>query len=163
MTTTNRPDPSGMTEALAAAVQRYTEANPQSLAQHRKAAAVMPGGNTRTVLYAEPFPITLVKGSGCTVTSLDGREYVDFLGEYTAGLYGHSNEKIKAAVQQALESGWVLGGHTQREEELAKLITQRIPSIELIRFANSGTEANLYAISTALAVTGKRKVVVFEG
>ena len=149
--------------ALVAARTTYTEQNPLSLAQHRKAATVMPGGNTRSVLFSEPFPIALSTASGCTVTSLDGRTYVDFLGEYTAGLYGHSDPTLRAAVLDALDNGWVMGGHIRREEELARLICDRYPSIELLRFANSGTEANLYAISTARAITGKQKVVVFEG
>lgn len=149
--------------ALEAARARFVDANPRSREQHRKAAEVLPGGNTRTSLFSEPFPVTLVRGSGARVTSLDGREYIDFLGEYTAGLYGHSHPALRQTVLDALDNGWVMGGHIRHEEELARLIRDRFPSIELVRFANSGTEANLFAISTARAVTGKNKVVVFEG
>ncbi|MFA7505648.1 MAG: aminotransferase class III-fold pyridoxal phosphate-dependent enzyme [Burkholderiaceae bacterium] len=150
-------------EALETARARYVAANPRSEEQHRKAAEVLPGGNTRTSLFSEPFPLTLVEAQGATLTSLDGRSYIDFLGEYTAGLYGHSNPALRQAILEALDKGWVMGGHIRHEEELARLICKRFASIELVRFANSGTEANLFAISTARAVTGRDKVVVFEG
>ena len=152
-----------LADALEAARARYVADNPLSQAQHRKAAKVLPGGNTRTAIFSEPFPITLTGGRGATVTSLDGRDYIDFLGEYTAGLYGHSNPVLREAVIGALDHGWVMGGHIRQEEELAALICARFPSIELVRFANSGTEANLYAISAARALSGKDKVLVFEG
>lgn len=152
-----------VSQALADAKEQYRRANPKSLAQHQRAAEVMPGGNTRTVIFTDPFPLTLVTGKDARVRSLDGHWYRDFLGEYTAGFYGHSDPRLKEAVQEALERGWSMGGHTEVEAEMASLIQQRFPSMELMRFANSGTEANLYAISTARAVTGRSKVVVFEG
>jgi glutamate-1-semialdehyde 2,1-aminomutase len=149
--------------AVAEAVERYTCSNLKSLAQHQRAARVLPGGNTRTVLFAAPFPITLVSGHEARVVSLDGREYIDFLGEYTAGIYGHSNAVIAAAITEALAAGVVLGGHTQLEERFACLLIERFPSLERLRFTNSGTEANLMAISAAIATTGRQQVVVFEG
>src|SRR5690606_8053244 len=81
--------------ALDAARARFVRANPPSREPHRKAAAVLPGGNTRTSLFSDPFPVTLVRGGGARVPSLDGREYSDFLGEYTAGLYGHSHPALR--------------------------------------------------------------------
>ncbi|RTZ44420.1 aminotransferase class III-fold pyridoxal phosphate-dependent enzyme [Candidimonas sp. SYP-B2681] len=154
---------SSLQDALQDAHARYAAANPKSLAQHRNAAKVLPGGNTRTVLFSDPFPVCVSAAEGCYVHSLDGDVYADYLGEYTAGLFGHSEPAIKEAVQRALDSGWVRGGHIPQEAELASLICERFPSIERVRFANSGTEANLYAIQTARAVSGKNKVVVFEG
>lgn len=161
--TTLTPNPAAILGAIDEAKNRYRAANQKSLTQHQKAARVLPGGNTRTVLFSDPFPITLASAQGCHVTTLDGQICVDFLGEFTAGLYGHSDPVLKQAVQQALDSGWVRGGHIEQEEELASLICERFPSITQIRFANSGTEASLYAFSTARAVTGKNKVMVFEG
>ena len=149
--------------ALVDAKSQYVAANPLSGEQHHKAAKVLPGGNTRTVLFSEPFPITLATGRGCTITSLDGQDYIDFLGDYTAGLYGHSDPTLRQALIGALDHGWVMGGHIRQEEELARLICARFASIDLVRFANSGTEANLYAISAARAISGKNKVMVFEG
>lgn len=150
-------------DALDAARARYVAANPRSREQHRKAAEVLPGGNTRTSLFSEPFPLTLVEAQGATLASLDGREYIDFLGEYTAGLYGHSHPALRQAVLEVLDKGWAMGGHIRHEEELARLIRDRFESIELLRFTNSGTEANLFAIMTCRAITGRDKVMVFEG
>ncbi|MEZ5923735.1 MAG: aminotransferase class III-fold pyridoxal phosphate-dependent enzyme [Hyphomicrobiaceae bacterium] len=152
-----------LASAAAEAEARYITANPKSKARAEKAAESMPGGNTRTVLHYGPFPLTLVSGEGCTVSDLDGHSYTDFLGEYTAGLYGHSHPKLKAAIKQALDGGVVLGGPNAYEAELARLMCERFPSIELIRFCNSGTEANLFAISTARMHTGRDKVMVFNG
>jgi glutamate-1-semialdehyde 2,1-aminomutase len=161
--TAQNPDPAAIQRALDEAKASYRANNPKSLAQHQKAARVLPGGNTRTVLFSDPFPITLASAEGCRVTSLDGRTYIDFLGEFTAGLYGHSDPVLKQAMLQAINSGWVRGGHIEQEEELASLLCERFPSMAQVRFANSGTEANLYAISSARAVSGKSKVMVFEG
>ena len=149
--------------ALADAKAAYVAAHPRSREQHRQAAQVLPGGNTRSVLFSEPFPITLGGGKGCRVTALDGQEYIDFLGDYTAGLYGHSDPVLRQALIGALDHGWVMGGHIRLEEELARLVCARFESIDLVRFTNSGTEANLFAISAARAISGKDKVVVFEG
>ena len=80
-----------LADALADAKARYTATNPRSLARWESARAVMPGGNTRTVLHYDPFPLTMVKGEGAYLTSLDGGRYTDFLNEYSAGLYGHSH------------------------------------------------------------------------
>jgi glutamate-1-semialdehyde 2,1-aminomutase len=93
--------------ALAEAETRYTEANPKSAGRHAGARAAMPGGNTRTVLHFSPFPLTWTKGEGAILTDLDGHQYVDFLGEYSAGLYGHSNPLIQAALKKAIEDGTV--------------------------------------------------------
>ncbi len=149
--------------ALADARERFVTANPASLAAHVEAVAVLPGGNTRTVLFHTPFPLAMVRGEGCRLWDADGHEYVDLLGEYTAGLYGHSNPVIRAALDAALDGGWNLGGHGLAEARLGRLIVDRFPSIDLVRFTNSGTEANLLAVATAIAVTGRRKVLVFDG
>lgn len=149
--------------ALAEAEERFAAANPKSAARQAAAEAVMPGGNTRTVLFYTPFPVTLVKGEGCRVSDLDGHTYVDFLGEYTAGLYGHSHPVILAAIKQALEGGIALGGPNAYEARLASLVCARFPSCERVRFTNSGTEGNLMALGTARTVTGRSHILVFDG
>jgi glutamate-1-semialdehyde 2,1-aminomutase len=146
--------------ALAEARAAYSARYPASAAQHARAREVLPGGNTRTVLYASPFPLTLTGGAGSRVRDLDGNEYIDLVGEYTAGLFGHSHPAIQAAVQAALHDGINLGGHTAAEERFARAVVERFPTVELVRFTNSGTEANLLALATACAVTGRREVLV---
>src|SRR5262249_56867614 len=81
----------------------------------------------------------------------------------SAGLYGHSHPKIMAAAERALKSGIVLGGPNEYEAELSALVKGRFPSVDLIRFTNSGTEANLMALVTARAATGRSHVMAFQG
>ncbi|KAK3716154.1 hypothetical protein LTR37_006599 [Vermiconidia calcicola] len=94
---------------------------------------------------------------------VDGHDYVDLLGEYTAGLYGHSEPIIINAITEAAKKGLSFGSQHEGESVLAALVKQRFPSIDLLRFTNSGTEATLMAISAAKAYTGKKKVLVFDG
>ena len=148
---------------LAQAEQRYVEANPESQRHHEARQRRMPGGNTRTTIHQPPFPLTIVRGEGARLTDADGHEYVDFLGEYTAGLYGHSHPVIVEAIREALAGGIVLGAPNRYEGVLAEAICERFGSIELVRFCNSGTEANLLALSLARAVTGRSGVLVFAG
>jgi glutamate-1-semialdehyde 2,1-aminomutase len=149
--------------ALAEAQDEYRARNPKSLAQYEAACAAMPGGNTRHSIFAEPFPLTMVTGEGARLWDLDGHEYIDFLSEFTAGLYGHSHPAIRRAIDQALDGGWNLGAQGPAEARLAQAICDRFPSIDLVRFTNSGTEANLMAVSLARALTGSNKVLVFKG
>lgn len=152
-----------LAQAVARARDRYVREHPASRAAHEAATRVLPGGNTRTTIFHDPFPLTVRGGSGARLTCVDGHAYVDMLGEYTAALYGHSRPEIRAAIDAALDRGINLGAHGAMEERLASLICERFPSIERVRFTNSGTEANLMAVATAIAVTGRRKVLVMEG
>ncbi|CAF1072193.1 unnamed protein product [Didymodactylos carnosus] len=102
----------------------------------------------------------LISGQGCHLTSIDGHEYLDILGEYTAGIHGHSNPKIIAAIKETVDNGINIS-HNSLEPILAKHIVGRFKSIELVRFTNSGTEANLMAIAAAITFTGRKKVMVF--
>jgi len=153
-------------ESLKSAIEdarsRYATANPLSQAADEKAARHMPGGNTRTILHYDPFPLTMVGGEGAELTDLDGHRYVDFVGEYSAALFGHSDEIIKAAIQRALDGGITMGAPTQFERELAGLLCERFPSLDQVRFCNSGTEANLMALSTVRVVTGRNKLLAFN-
>ncbi len=153
----------GIDAALSAARERYIAANPNSAAAHRQACLSMPGGNTRTVLYYDPFPLRVVSGTGAHITDADGHDYLNFLGEYTAGLFGHSHPVIRAAIDRALDGGVNLSAHNLHEIRLAELICERFSSIERVRFTNSGTEANLMAISSARLHTGRSKVMVMNG
>lgn len=150
-------------EALAAAQRRYAARCPGSRAQFETAVGTMPGGNTRSILYFDPFPICMVRGEGCWLEDIDGHRYVDLLGEYTAGIYGHSHPVVREAIAATVDAGLNLSAQHPAESRLATLIRERYPSIELIRFTNSGTEANLMAVATAVAFTGRRRVLVFEG
>jgi glutamate-1-semialdehyde 2,1-aminomutase len=151
------------TGALDAAVARYVARNPASAARAEHAARVLPGGNTRSVLHFDPFPLVFERGEGQYLWSLDGDRYTDFLGEFTAGLYGHSNPVILDAIRAALDRGISFGGTNALEHELAGLLRRRFPALELMRFTNSGTEANLMALALAVHHTRRREVLVFKG
>ena len=148
--------------ALADAKEAYVRRNPKSLARFVEATGVMPGGNTRTVLHYDPFPAAMVKGEGCRLWDADGAEYVDFLGEYTAGLYGHSHPVIRGAVNRVLDAGIGFGASNLIEPKFARAVCQRF-ALDRVRFTNSGTEANLMALATACAFTRRRGVMVFRG
>jgi glutamate-1-semialdehyde 2,1-aminomutase len=152
-----------LSEALEAARAHYTAANPTSLALHSRAEKSLPGGNTRTVLFYGPFPLRFAGGDGCHLTDVDGHGYVDFLAEYTAGMFGHSHPVIRRAIERALDFGVNIGGHTEHEVHLAEAVTARFPSMQRVRFTNSGTEGNLMAVSLARAFTKRSKVLVFTG
>jgi glutamate-1-semialdehyde 2,1-aminomutase len=149
--------------ALAEAQEEYRARNPKSLAQWEEACIALPGGNTRSAIYVEPFPLTMARGEGSHLWDLDGHEYVDFLSEFTAGVFGHSHPAIRRAIDRALDSGWNLGAQGVAEAQFAAAICARFPSVELVRFTNSGTEANLMAVAAARAITARDKILVFAG
>jgi glutamate-1-semialdehyde 2,1-aminomutase len=149
--------------ALVHARRRYVDANPLSATWAGRAGAVLPGGNTRSVLHFDPFPFRVDSAEGKHLVDVDGHRYVDLLGNYTAGLLGHSPEPVRAAAHAAIDSGWALGAVHPNEVRLAELVVERFESIEQVRFTNSGTEANLMALALATYRTGRAKVVVFEG
>jgi glutamate-1-semialdehyde 2,1-aminomutase len=152
-----------MAVTLADARRRYVDAHPASRQAYQEATGALAGGNTRSTLFFSPFPLAMTGGAGCWMTDLDGHRYLDLLGEYTAGLYGHNHPVIRQAVDAALDAGWNLGAHGVKETALAELLCARFPSLDLVRFTNSGTEANLLALATAVLHTGRRSVLVFDG
>jgi glutamate-1-semialdehyde 2,1-aminomutase len=148
---------------LAAAERRFTAANPLSQARHERARAVLPGGHSRQTLYFVPFPLTIARGAGARITDLDGHEYLNLVGDYAAGLYGQHCEPIRSAVLETLRSGLSLSGPNTHEVELAELISERIPSMEQVRFCNSGSEACLFAAQLARHATQRPALLVFNG
>ena len=149
--------------AYGEAEEAFRARTPNSLAAHERAAEVMPGGNTRTVLHYAPYPLVFARGEGAHLWDADGHKLVDFLGEYTAGLYGHDNIVIQSAIETAVRDGIVLGGPNLMEARLARAVVDRFPALELVRFTNSGTEANLMAIGAARAFTGRPKLMAMQG
>jgi len=155
--------PSVLDNRLAELQAAFIADNPASQRQFDAHARHMPGANSRSVLFYAPFPLTIVRGEGATLWDADGHAYDDFLAEYTAGVYGHSAPEIRDAVIEAMESGINLTGHNMLEGRLASLICERFPQIQQLRFTNSGTEANLMAVTAALHYTKRSKIVTFSG
>ncbi len=152
----------GLEEVIREAELNYIAANPKSQEKWHAACEVMPGGNTRGVLFYPPFPITIEHGEGAYMWDVDGHRYTDYLGDFTACLYGHSNPIIRQAVAEALENGISYGAHNVFEERLAHAVCARFPSIELVRFTNSGTEASMMSVLAAISITGRTRIMAFE-
>lgn len=108
-------------------------------------------------------PPFLVSGRGSKVRDAEGREYIDYVGSWGPLILGHADEEVRAALAQALERGWTFGAPTPAEIELAEIVCAMVPSIDVVRMVNSGTEATLSAIRLARGVTGRDKIVKFSG
>ena len=151
-----------LTDTLTKARSNFADRNPQSRKQYDQARQFLPGGHTRTVLTHAPFPLTFAAGKESWLHDVDGHTYIDMLGDYTAGLLGHSEHRVIDAVATALKINTSVGGIHPAEARLAQLMCERF-ALDRVRFTNSGSEANLMAITTALQATGRDKVLVFHG
>lgn len=144
-------------------VERYEARTPGSAALFRRATRVLPGGSTRTTVFSEPYPPYIARASGAVLTDVDGNEYLDFLGNYTSLIMGHAHPDVVAAVEAQVRRGSSFAAPTELEIELAEEISLRVPSIERIRFTNSGTEATMFALRLARAHTGRDTIAKFAG
>lgn len=144
-------------------LRRYQERTPKSGALHQRASRVMPGGDTRTGTFHLPYPIFVSRGQGCRLWDADGNEYLDFLNNFTSLLHGHANPTVQEALVAQAARGTVHGTANELQVELAELLSGRVPSVERIRFCNSGTEATLFALRAAKAFTGRSKIMKMEG
>lgn len=141
----------------------YRRRTPGSAALHEAAKRVIPGGESRTAAYFSPYPLFMEQGEGCRLTDVDGNRYVDFLNNYTSQIHGHANPLITEAVSRQIAKGTAYASSVESQLRLAEEICRRVPSVELVRFANSGTEATMYAIRAAKGYTGRNKILKMEG
>lgn len=141
----------------------YPDSMPKSRAMFERARKAMPGGNTRTTVFIDPFPIYAERGEGCRVWDIDGNVYYDCINNFTAMIHGYSHPAVTAAVVAQIPHGTAFGAPTESELDLAELLIDRLPAVEQIRFANSGTEAVMMAIKAARAFTERPKIVKIEG
>lgn len=145
-----------------ALVDTYLARTPRSAAMFERASASLPGGSTRTTIYSAPYPPYMSRGEGIRTWDVDGNEYRDFLGNYTSLILGHAHPEVVAAVEAQVRRGSAFAAPTETEIELAEEIRARVPSIERIRFTNSGTEATMFALRAARAFTGRPLLAKFE-
>lgn len=141
----------------------YTAKTGRSRALHEEALAVMPGGNSRTTTFFDPYPFYVQRGQGAHIWDADGIDRLDFNGNYTSLILGHAPPDVVKAVQQSAEHGLSFPGPTEHEVRLAELLKRRVPSVESVRFTNSGTEATMNAVRLARAFTSRQKIAKFEG
>src|SRR5258705_7691627 len=149
--------------SLERAVTDYQAKTPRSRQLFEEALRVVPGGNSRTTTFLDPYPFYIERAQGAPVGDADGKDRIDFNGNYTSLILGHAPEAVIKAVQQVAERGLSFPGPTEGEIALAAELTRRMPSLESLRFTNSGTEATMNAVRLARAFTGRPKIAKFEG
>ena len=131
-----------------------------------RAQRVLPGGvnsPVRAFRAVGGTPFFVAHGHGSSLADVDGREYVDYVCSWGALILGHAHPAVLQAVTKAAERGWTYGAPCEAEVELAEEVRQRMPSLEMMRFVNSGTEATMAAVRLARAATGREFIVKFEG
>ena len=144
-------------------ISDYRDQNAKSYQLFQRAQESLPGGNTRTGVYVDPFPVYARSGAGVHVTDVDGNERLDFVNNATALILGHGHPAIVDAIRERVQYGTAFFGPTELEIELAELLKERIPSMQKIRFCSSGTEAVMNALRVARAFTRRQKIAKFEG
>ena len=144
-------------------LDRYLELTPRSRSIWEEAKQYLPGGDTRNSIFWAPYPIYIERGEGCHTGDADGVDRLDFIGNMTSLILGNAYPPVVQAVQEQAARGIVYNAPNEYQVRLAKLICQRVPSVEMVRFTNSGTEATLNAIRAARALTGNVKIAKCEG
>lgn len=144
-------------------IAEYAARNFKSREMFARAKQSLPGGNTRTGVYIDPFPLYADYGEGTYLYDLDGHRLLDFVNNNTALPLGHAHPQIVAALQQQVARGTGFSRPLVLEVELAELLRERMPAMEKVRFCSSGTEAVLNALRVARAFTGRTVVAKFEG
>jgi glutamate-1-semialdehyde 2,1-aminomutase len=131
-----------------------------------RAKGVLPGGvnsPVRAFRAVGGTPFFVARAAGARLTDVDGRDYIDYVGSWGPLLLGHAHPDVAAAIRAAVERGWSYGAPCEAEVDLAELVRQRMSSIEMIRFVNSGTEATMAAVRLARAATKRDVILKFEG
>jgi len=155
--------PSAPASLLAEVQARYTARTPRSAALYARATESFPGGDTRTGTFFLPYPPFMARGEGARLWDVDGNAYLDCLGNFTSLIHGHAHPHITAAIAAQAARGTAFPFPGEPALQLAEEIRRRVPSMERLRFCNSGTEAVMGAIRAARAFTGRSKVLKMEG
>jgi glutamate-1-semialdehyde 2,1-aminomutase len=135
----------------------------QSKALYDQAVTIFPGGVSSPVRAIKPYPFYVQSASGSHVTDADGNEYIDCCMGYGPLILGHAHPGVREAIAKQLEKGWLYGTPTELEIKYARKIQTYVPSMKMLRFVNTGTEATMGAIRAARGFTGRDKIVKIEG
>jgi glutamate-1-semialdehyde 2,1-aminomutase len=141
----------------------YQKRTRKSLATLEAARKYMPGGDTRTSIWFEPYPIWIDKADGCRFSDVDGHQYIDFHNCYTTMILGHANPRVVAAVREQAAQGTAFGALVPKVVRWAELVCNMVDSVDKVRFGNSGTEAVMMAIRLARGLTGKDLLLKTDG
>ncbi len=143
--------------------ETYRKRTPKSREVLEQAKKYMPGGDTRSSIWFDPYPIWIDSAGGCRFTDVDGHEYIDFHNCYTTMILGHANPKVVAAVREQAARGTALGALVPAVTRWAELVCNWVDSVDKVRFGNTGSEAVLMAIRLARGHTGKDLILKTEG
>ena len=159
-----------MTTAVSAAGEllererrRFQTRTLRSRERFQRALGVFPGGDTRAVTFYEPYPVAMERAAGIQLVDLDGNRYADFLLNYTSLICGHRHPEVAAAAAEAMSRLTGVAAPVPGQVELAAELIRRVPSVERVRFTNSGSESTLLAVWAARAFTGRRVVIKTVG
>ena len=145
---------------------RRTRTGPRSKALYEEATRLLPGGVNSPVRAFRAVggdPVVIERAQGCRLYDVDGQSYIDYVGSWGPMIVGHAHPAVIKAIQEAAAQGVSYGAPTVWETTLARMVVEAIPSIELVRFVNSGTEATMSAIRLARGCTKRDRIVKFEG
>lgn len=153
-----------MTDATAPPIdESYERSTPVSARLYQEARRYIAGGVTRTTVHFAPHPLYASRGDGPRIWDADGTERLDFIGNYTALILGHRHPAVVEAIEDQLARGTAFAAANEQEIALARELCERLPGLDLLHFANSGTEATMYAMRLARAFTGRPAIARFEG
>jgi len=136
---------------------------PNSRSEFTRSQGLTPGGSMRAATYFSPHPPYAAYGKGAYVTDIDGRRIFDCANNFFSLIHGHAFEPVKNALLETIEGGTAFGMPTPSESSLIEEIRGRSPELEQMRFMASGTEAVMFAIKAARAITGRSVIAKFEG
>lgn len=142
---------------------KYAQCRPKSKKCYENACRYLPGGDTRTATFFLPFPSFMERGEGAYMYDVDGYRLLDFQNNYTSLIHGHGHPGIVDAVASQISKGSAYTAPFELQTQMAQLLVDRFPSLDLVRFTNSGTEANMHALRIARAFTGRAKFIKTEG
>ncbi len=144
-------------------LERYLEQTPLSRAKWEEAREYMPGGDSRNSIFWKPYPIFITDASGSRVIDADGVQRIDFINTMTTMILGHGPAPVVNALRRQLDRGFGYNAPNEKQVDLARILCERIPSFDLVRFTNSGTEATLNTLRAARAYTGRTRFAKVEG
>ena len=150
-------------EKLQQEINRFIQSAPVSQGKQTESEKYLPGGSSRGTAFFDPYPHFIERGEGHYIYDADGNRLLDFMINATSLILGHAHPDVTQAIQEQAARGTAFTGPTDPQVRLAKILTERVPSLDLIRFTNSGTEGTMMAIRAARAYTGRQKIAKFEG
>ena len=152
-----------MVKSMEVLQEDFRAKTPKSIQQWQAGKPVMPAGVMKGAYFMAPNPVYVDHAKDCYLFDIDGNRYVDFANHHTATILGHSPPEVVAALHAQVDRGIAFGAPTTLEKEVAEELVRRVPSVEKVRYTNSGTEASLNAARIVRAVAGKPLIAKFEG